>query len=250
MECKEVGLWHFRVHFGEYDYVDIVKFMTDNADVACSVLEKDDCNRPHIHTVITGFKQTQSTFRQKFKKLFPKIDGNEGYALHKKDDIDAQLRYCMKGPSIDKQPFILVCRKDVNSVELHEAYWKEFMRLRTQNKGVNMGCQNDPSLNTKAKSKTWTERTYEEIMLKCVNDVNVIITYWTIINPCDRDTNEYTLARMSVFRYMMRCLGKSAKKISSKICKEIFDGFINGIVQTNVTAGDNYSDDLFREIYH
>lgn len=53
----------------------------------------------------------------------------------------------------------------------------------------------------------------------------------------------------AVFRLMMQCLGRGSKKLSMKIIEELFDGLINSMVQTDVEAGEAYSDCIYDQIY-
>lgn len=242
----EVGLWHLRLHFGAYEPDALISFIKDKADVAIAVLEKD-ATRSHIHCVITEFKQTKSTFCQQLLKKFPALAGNQGYSCQKKDDFEAQLRYCCKGESRTDEPFILVCREGIDWRSYHDAYWRENDALRNQ--GGNMGLQKGTPWE-KVKAKNWTERVCDEIEKKYISQIQIIRDYQLLVSPTSQDVNEYVDAQRILFRHFNKCLGVSRKKVSFKIREENFDGIINWIIQTgSEECSDAHSDRVFSLIY-
>lgn len=232
-----------RIHYGSYDPAELIEFIRPRAEIMLSVIETDSA-RPHIHSVIVGFKQTVSTFRQQFLKKYPALEGNGSYSLKKKDDLDAQLRYVSKGEGPDKMPFVLVCAETVDVKEFHKRYWEVNLELKQQSAGPPA-----EGASVKIRSQTWTEKTRDAIMSELKDEVKTIVDYWRIPNPDAREVSDYRTSRMIVFRFMMKRLGVGAKKIGPRICKEMFDGFLNCIIHSDMKAGDAFADDMFNQIY-
>ncbi|MEO5351305.1 MAG: hypothetical protein H7836_16935, partial [Magnetococcus sp. YQC-3] len=111
---------------------ELVTFIKANSQVVIIVRETD-ANRPHLHCVLTGFNQTKSTFFQKFTKLFPMLKGNRSFSCEKKDDYEAQIRYCCKGLQ-NCLPEVLFVDCEINIQTYHEAYWAENLLLKAKGK--------------------------------------------------------------------------------------------------------------------
>lgn len=249
--------WHLRVHVTGHDEAfEIYQYLSKLVDVILCVFEQHD-NRPHIHMIFDERKLSKSRVFQKFKEQFPHIKGNQMFAcqdvtkVKKKKgldepeggDIEKAKAYLCKGVSVDETP-VVVGETKVDVDFYHTQYWKRFMELRaSSNREVNMGCQNDSSLVVKAKSKNWSERVYDEIIVKYQNEC-ICINKFQLSN---HDKEKYDLARRKIFRYMMKCLGKSVKKISGRIIEELWKGFMNAIVQNTGTEDEAnaYSDKIF-----
>lgn len=244
----QVGLWHFRLHYEDCSLNEIVDFMKSRAEVV--VIVKEIASRPHIHAVITRFNQTKSTFVQQFLNKFPMFNGNGSYSCSKKNDLEAQIRYCCKGQSKETDPEVLHCIETIDWRVYHEKYWEENLLLKAKSEEVNKGCQNDPSLVLKVKSKTWTEKVYDELHVQFPEHIITIQTFQLLYKPTDKERQVYEDSRKVIFRYVMKAFGKSAKKISNRIIQEIFDGFINGFIQLHGDAGDKYSDKIYNQIYN
>jgi len=245
----QTGLWHFRVHYEPRTPQEVVDFIKSKADMIIAV--RETASRPHIHSVIVSFKQTKSTFIQQFLKEFPELKGNGQYSCSIKDDIDAQIRYCSKGESKETMPEILYCQESIDWKDYHEKYWEENSLLKAKSKNeYEVGpAPASESKKQKAKSKTWTEKVFDEIKNQFSIEIVTIQTFQLLYKPTELEIKTETDSRMVIFRYMMRCFGKAARKVSQRIVQEIFDGFINGIIQDHAEAGDKYSDRLFKSIY-
>lgn len=241
----QVGLWHFRVHYEPYKPQEIIDFLVERAEVMIAV--RETASRPHLHAVLTKFNQTKSTFCQQFLNKFPALNGNGSYSCAKKDDMQAQIRYCSKGESKETMPEVLHSQVDVE--DYHKRYWEENDLLKEATNERNKGLQKDTSSVPKAKSKTWTEKVYGEINEIYKSEIDVIKNYWLLDRPMVEEVKAYTIARVTLFRYMMRCFGKAAKKVNNRIVQDIFDGFINGLIQQDEKAGEKYSDQLYKQIY-
>jgi len=237
----EIGLFHFRITYGDSDLEALIKFIYDNANVVIIVHEVSLGGVPHIHCILDGFTQTKSTFFQQFKKLF-KLNGNEHFMCKKKNDRDAQLRYVCKGTCEeipDGWPDVRYFSKLENALPrykgedfykyYHRWYWTENVLLKAKSNEVNMGLQKDSSLVLKTKSKSWTDKTFDEIQLKCQDEIRIIRGYRALYNPTDSERNKMEIAESAIFLLMMRCLGKAAKKFSNHTLFEMFNGFLNGI---------------------
>lgn len=111
----------------------------------------------------------------------------------------------------------------------HLEYWKENSLLKAKSNEVNTVLQKDPSLVLKTKSKTWTDRTFDEIQEKCKDEIRIIRGYRILYNPTEAEKRKDDIAQAAIFELMIRCLGRGAKKMNNNILFDMFTGFINGI---------------------
>lgn len=158
MEIKEFR--HFRAFTDGIDLGKLVDFLKRECEVICIVKEFGKSNREHIHSTIS-LKSPLSTFRDRLKKEFPTLIGNKMISMEKVREYDNNLRYCFKGRPND-YPDILYTVVD-NWKDYYTRYWKQYDELHKKAE-VNMGCQNDPSVNKKVRSKTFQVRLAEEIL--------------------------------------------------------------------------------------
>lgn len=254
-------MWHLRIHIADQEQAcDVYQYLITICDVVLCVFEQHD-NRPHIHMLFNERKVTQSTVIQKLKKRFPFIHGNGAYScqdvtkLKKKKrqdepesgDPEKAKNYLCKGASINEMP-IVIGHTDVDIEKYHNDYWTRYLELKSNgNHEVNMGCQNDSSLVSKAKSKSWSERVFDDVVEKYQSQCMCITQFQLIYRPSDYEKEMYDKSRKEIFRYMMKCLGKAVKKINHKIIEELWSGFINAIIQNsgNEESANAYSDKLF-----
>lgn len=235
--------YHLRIHYGDIVLSELVQFIKERSLVVL-IVKEIDANRPHIHCVILKFNQTKSTFCQQLVKQYPALKGNGSYSCSVKNEFPLMIQYCLKGEAIDVHPDIIYHDpKFVDPVMGHQLYWETNMLLKAKSK-------KDTSLVVKAKSKTWTEKVYDEIKHLYSVEIVTIQTYQLLYKPTEMETNAYQESRKVIFRYMMKCFGKAAKKISNNIVRDIFDGFMNGIIQDHEQAGEKYSDKLYNMIYN
>lgn len=241
----EKGLFHFRAHYGNYNPVDICNFVKEKAEVVIMVKELD-ANRPHIHSVITEFKQTKSTFRQQLLRQFPLL-ADRNHSIQKKDDMSVQVRYCCKGENDKTMPDVLFSTIDVK--EFHEAYWEVNRELVRKTEEGNMGSQKDTSLVSKTKSKTWTEKVFDEIINIYEPECRHIKYKYEIgkSSMTEYEIIQEVKSRLTIFQYFIKRLGY--RRMNRRIVNDMFDGIVNGIIQTSEKAGENYSHELFKEIY-
>lgn len=248
-------LWHLRIHLGEYKSEEIYNFLVTCCDVILCVFESHN-NRPHIHTLFKETLVTKSTVIQKLVKQFPSIKGNGNYSCSKTDklkkkgvgDDEKAKCYLCKGEGSETLPVIIGDTK-IDYKQYHADYWLANSVLKAKSE-VNMGCQNDPSLFVKAKSKTksWSEKVYGEMLEIYEVEVNTIILYYDDVKPSDELIRLYDESRRILFRYMMKCLGKNVKKINENIIRDLWQGFLNAILQGHESAGEKYSDKLFNSL--
>lgn len=231
------GLWHLRIHYGDYDPVKVIEFIKSKALLVLCVKEID-ANRPHLHNVITEFKQTKSTFIQQMLKEFPNLNGNGSYSCSKKDHYDALVRYCLKGESKETKPDVLY-HNDLDIDFYHNEYWKENSLLKAKSKDGNMGLQKDTSLVLKTKSKTWTEKVFDEMKELYSADIMAIQTFQLIHNPTDFEVKSERQSRITLYHYMKKRLGP--KKQSDYILRDLFTGFISGFIQEHSESAEKYN---------
>lgn len=242
----QVGLWHFRVHYEPYKPEDVVTFVKERANMIIAV--RETASRPHIHMVIVKFKQTKSTFVQQFLNKFPEYNGNGSYSCSKKDDLEAQTRYCLKGESKETKPEILYHKEGLDCDKYHQDYWSENERLVAEAKAKYQPKGSENDLAKKPKTKSWTEKVYDEMVVQYPSEVMTIQTYQLLYKPSEVERSSYNEARFILFRHVKRAFGKAIKKISPRIIQEIFDGMINAIL------GDEYSEKadriMFNQLYN
>lgn len=252
-------LWHLRIHLHEsVSSTDIYTFIAKRCEVIICVFEQHD-NRPHLHILFKETDVTKSTIIQNLVKQYPWIKGNGSYSCSKTDklkkkkvgddekgDDEKAKCYVCKGANKEEMP-IVVGKCLIDYKDYHFKYWQVNAELTEK---VNMDCQNGSSLVTKAKSKTktWSERTYDEIRKKYEVECNTIITYYQDVKPSDVLVTQYDLSRRIIFRYMMKCLGQNVKKINENIIRDLWSGFMNSIIQSDEISGQNYSDKLFNAL--
>lgn len=242
----QIGLWHFRVHYGTSSVNDIVDFIKARAEVVI-IVKEIDANRPHIHSVITEFKQTKSTFVQQFLVEFPQLAGNGSYSCVIKKDLEAQIRYCCKGQSKETNPDVL--HSLVDWKEYHSKFWEENSLLKAKSNEVNTGCQNDPSSLSKGKSKTptWTEKVFQEMKVLYPEHIIAIQTFQLLYNPTEFERKTERDSRFILYNYMKKRLGP--KKQNEFIIRDLFNGFISGFIQESGEASDKFNLKEFNKIY-
>jgi len=241
----QTGLWHFRVHYEPRTPNEIIDFIKDRADVIIAV--RETASRPHIHSVISEFKQTKSTFIQQFLKEFPELKGNGHYTCSIKDDKEAQIRYCSKGESKETMPEILYCREDINWKDYHDDYWKENSLLKAKSKAEYQpnGSEN---VKQKAKSKTWTEKVFDEIKELYPEHVTAIQMYPKEFIHTEMETKKERESRIVIYNYMKKRLG--SKKQSDYILRDIFTGLMSGLIQEGpVESSEKYNTNEYNRIF-
>lgn len=231
------GLWHLRIHYGDYDLKSLVDFITGKAVVVLCVKEID-ANRPHIHTVITEWKQTKSTFIQQLLKEYPLLNGNGSYSCSKKDDIDAQLRYCLKGENKETMPDVLY-NQNVDVSKYHMDYWEENSLLKAKSKTEYQpnGSENVKLL--KIKSKTWTEKVFDEMKELYLPHIRAIQVFQRTYKPSEHEIKTERDSRIILYNYMKKRLG--CKKQSDYILRDLFTGFISGFIQEDLESSEKYN---------
>lgn len=236
---------HLRVHtqyLGEIPkFIDFLKTKTDLHLVVRENGSKE--KREHLHTLLTP-KKTLSTFRQQLLKEYPLVKGNGAYSLELVKNEESIVRYCCKGED-NKMPDVIF-NSSIDIENEHKLYWEKNTELK-QVSGVNMGCQNGSP--KKVKVPTWTERVYNEIMEQFEPQVNTIIAYQDLYKPTENEVKIMLESKKVIFRYFMKCMGKSVKKLDDVIIRQMFNGIINAIIQSNEEAGNKYADKMFDKIY-
>lgn len=237
------GCWHLRLHthcLG--DLSEFASFLRKYNTVYLMAKEIGEKQKEHLHIYVKPHTN-KSTMIQQLKRQYPKIDGNKDYSCRKITETPENfVKYCCKGENKNTQPCILVNDGHFDIVENHKQFWLKNDELKSQ--GVNMGCQNDPP--KKVKTLSWTEKVYLQIQTKYQNEISIIQAY--AANPLkksDFEIAEETNARRVIFRHMMKCFGKTVKKLNGNIVTDTFCGFMNAIIQENDVAGEKYSDKMF-----
>lgn len=242
----QTGLWHFRVHYEPYNPVDVVDFIKDKSDMIIAV--RETASRPHIHSVISEFKQTKSTFVQQFLKQFPDLNGNGSYSCSKKDDLEAQIRYCSKGESKETMPEVLFCRDEVDYKDYHNKYWEEnsLLKAKSNNEYESGTVPASESKKQKAKSKTWTEKVYDEIKELYPEHVRAIQEYQKEFIHSDTETKMERESRIVLYCYFKKRLGP--KKQSDYLLRDMFTGIISGLIQESQYS-DKYNTIEYNRIF-
>lgn len=240
----EIGLWHFRVHYEPRKAEEIISFIKDRAEMVLAVRETD-ANRPHIHSVISEFKQTKSTFVQQFLKEFPELKGNGQYSCSKKDDLEAQLRYCCKGDSEDALPDVLY--GSIDYLKYHNHFWEENLLLKAKSK-TEYQLKGSENVKPKAKSKTWTEKVFDEIKQLYPEHVRAIQEYPKEFIHTDDETKRERESRIVIYCYFKKRLG--CKKQSHYLLRDMFTGLMSGLInEGSQEASDKYNINEYNMIF-
>lgn len=240
--------YHLRIHYEDICLSELVDFIKSRSMVVLIVRETD-ANRPHIHCVILDFKQTKSTFFQQLKKQYPMLKGNKSYSCEKKNQFPQMVQYCLKGKAVDVPPDVVYYDAEyVDPVGGHLLYWEVNSLLKAKSKEGNMGSQKDTSLVLKAKSKTWTEKVYDEIKELYPADVMAIQQYQKEFIHSDYETKEERKSRITLYCYFKKRLGP--KKQSDYILRDMFTGIISGLIQeADPVIANKYNEIEYNRIF-
>lgn len=235
---------HLRVHTEHLEILTFVEFLKTKSDLVLVVKEigKKE-KREHLHILLTPQK-TLSTFRQQLLKQYPVIKGNGAYSLETVKNEDSMVKYCCKGED-GKMPNV-VFNKGIDIDNEFKLYWEKNNELKSSS-GVNMGCQNASP--KKVRVPTWSEKVFNEILTEFEPEVNTIVTHQLLCKPTDFELKQYEESKRILFRFVLKSLGKSVKKLDDNILRSLFNGIINAVINTNEQAGNKYADKLFDKIY-
>lgn len=238
------GFYHLRIHTeGLGDLAQFSAFLQKHNNVALMVKEFGKLEKEHLHIYLKPHS-TKSTMMQQIVKAYPLIKGNKAYSCRSVTETpENMVKYFCKGENENTLPVVLANNGAFDVIESHKQYWLTNKMLK-QSSGVNMGCQNDPP--KKAKTLSWTEKVYLQLQQDYSKEISDIQEYYA--NPLkktDYELTVYNSARRNIFCFIMKCFGKTVKKINANIIKDTFDGFINSICQEDKNAGENYSNKLF-----
>lgn len=153
---------HFRVHTETIDLADFLEFIQTETELLMMVKEFGKHNREHIHATLQ-LKTAKSTFVDRLKKKFPSICGNKSYGMSAVRDFDKNARYTYKGKANDYPDILFTKHTEEEWKTYYRRYWDEFKEIT---KVVNMGCQNDPTLEvkeTKSRTKPFNLKLAEEL---------------------------------------------------------------------------------------
>ncbi|MEO5351307.1 MAG: hypothetical protein H7836_16945, partial [Magnetococcus sp. YQC-3] len=136
----------------------------------------------------------------------------------------------------------------INIQTYHEAYWAENLLLKAKGKKDEyQSNESENSLKPKAKSKTWTEKVFEEMLELFPTQVTEIQTYHTTFVHTDAERASYRQSRIQLYCYMKQRLG--CKKQSLFILRDMYSGFISGIVQLNDTASIKFNTQEYDSLF-
>lgn len=115
-------------------------FESQEVDKLLVCREGGDDVRPHVH-ILVWYRKTMSTFRQRFKKQYPLLDGNKDYQMKKVEDNDVipTENYICKANSVDDFPEVVsMIGYTGDDVKLfHQRYWelnKELKKKKEEKK--------------------------------------------------------------------------------------------------------------------
>lgn len=234
-------LFHLRIHLDKIDFKDILEFIKEKCKIVLLVKELGE--RPHLHSIVS-FNQTKSTFCQQMLKKFPVIKGNGSYScvsVKKKDEL---VHYLLKGNDKDTLPDVIVNSANLDVKQYHTEYWEVNQKIVSGNKGL----QKDTEIVVKKKSPSWSEKVFTEFCVDNSEHYIAIQTFHMIYKPTDFEKEAYNKSCLVLYKHMLRCLGKSRKKLSDFIKRDIYNGFINAIVSENDTAFDVYCEKDFKKV--
>ena len=169
----------------------------------------EEVNRSHTHSLIQT-PITINTFRKQLKKNFPDINGNKDFSITQVNDPAAMLRYVAKGKK-DTSPQILFSNFTPELVaKSHLEYWTQNSQLKKS------------TVKKTQKTHTWSEKVLEELKALSIPEGG-----WSNRLECVD----------VVFKHVLKCLGKTAKKLNVSIIRDLVNGFMNALI-----IGKNRSD--------
>lgn len=241
--------YHLRIHYEDSMLKDIVSWIKDNSSLVLIIRELY-ASRNHVHCVLQMKNVGLSRFRQNLLSAFPALKGNGSYSLKVvRKTIEEMLQYLCKGENSETPPDIVdYGTLDIDAImSYHIEYWKVNANLMKIE--VNTGCQNDPSIppKKKTKTKTWSEKTFDELMLM-EHEIDMIRLYELLTKPTDYEKAEYEKAKRALFGHVMKCLGKAVKKLNDNIIKDLWNGFYNAIIHTDEESSSKYVDKLYARL--
>ena len=57
------------------------------------------------------------------------------------------------------------------------------------------------------------------------HEIDMVRVYELLTKPTDYERAEYQKAKRALFGHVMKCLGKSVKKLNDNIIKDLWNGF-------------------------
>lgn len=216
---------HLAIRFAHKDEAELEAYKTFLIDYAVPmllVLEEADeeVKRTHTHAIIQTTIKI-GTFRKQLKNKFPESIGNTDYSLKQAAKPEAMLRYVAKG-KVSTPPIVIYSNYSSDIVtRAHQDYWVQNEELRKNN-----SPQKSP------KSQTWSEKVFEEIK--------------QFPKPEGGWSNK-TEHVHKVFQHVMKCMGRTGKKLNVSIIRDIVNGFMNGLIEGKNRA--DYENQLFCAAY-
>lgn len=242
-----------RVTLGNNSAKLVSDWLLTKSDLYICVREVGKQNNPHIHAVLAFTKITESSFRQGLKKQF-NVNGNSGFSLEKiKKDLQSSIRYCCKGESETpySKPDVLHCKSDIDVAHLNAEYWDFVMEQKQKREQVIDDLTCTVKSVVKKRAKTWSERVVDVLKNEHTDVCEIIRTYVNqpIKYLSDDEIECYDEARAKVFEIMMKHLGMGCKKLSHRIVEELYEGFINSIVQQDDNVGAEYARKWYKSVF-
>lgn len=237
----------------QVDVSKLVNFLKTETDVLVIVHEVSKVgHRPHIHATIR-FRKAINTFRDKFRKEFPELFGNKSYSISKVRDYESNLKYCLKGAPNDYPDVLYTTLSDDDVKQYYNEYWvvqDSILKSKAKSKEVNMGCQNDSSLDCisvpKTKSKTWSEK-----LTKHIIDTYPLLCQGFIQHHSGQKT-DYDLLHETLTGIILEHLGKHSKNLDEFILIRLYNNQLNAIIQQtgDEVAKRNFKKELSAKIKH
>ena len=223
-------MFHFRVHYGSYDLNAMVGWIRSHS--VATIIAREEGERVHIHSIISPIK-TKSTFIQQFLIKYPNLKGNKSYSCESVKEYDSMIRYICKGNSKDELPDVLY-HKDIDVEEMHKDYWKVNQEIKQKTK-------------EKKKMQTWSQRVASDFREQYPEEVIVIQELCCAYKKTEEEVKHFEKAKLTLFNFMMKCLGKSVKVLDDMIIVRLFKGIYNSYVQEG-SQSEKYNNALYAKL--
>lgn len=235
---ETLGEWkHFRCFVKDVDELQLVDFLKEHCEVLIIVLEHAMSDRRHIHATIRPFKAI-NTFRDALRKKFPQIFGNKSYSIAKVRDYDSNIKYCCKGRCNDYPDVLYTTLTNEEVKQYYNEYWLLAKQIQDSKQSivskteVNMGCQNDPSVNEavivkRPRSLTWSEKLTKTILQDYPLLCEAIVQHRDgLLTEMD-----YPYYQDKLLGIILKSLGRHSKTFDDFMLLRFYNAQYNAIIQ-------------------
>lgn len=202
---QDLGLYHFRLTDDNKEMLEqCVVWLRSVTVVHLAVYEISKIGKGHIHVIFDT--KGKSTLMQQFHKFFKnRWSGNKSFSCETlKKELENNYIYLCKGTR-DSEPNVLYKLQSIDVSMYHNKYWED--------KPKEQDYKLISKTNKKPKQKSWSEELTEEIRKQYPD------RHWEY---CGKDID-------TIWSAVLKQLGKSSKKLSSYIVRDLVMGQLNAL---------------------